>query len=132
MQGTLDAVPPTLDWTKVVRLLVDEGENLQVLQVHGDFLKDGSLNDGDLVLLKPESTAQNGEMVTVWINSTRAMMLEYYHRENGHVRLQPAVPALPPLQLDANEVEIRGQVIAIVRQAKEAMGCHETSLVHFS
>jgi SOS-response transcriptional repressor LexA len=98
-EGTLDAVFPALDWTKVVRVLVDEGENLQVMQVHGDSLSDAFVNDGDLVLLKPKPTAQNGDMVAAWIKSTQAMTLVYYHRENGHVRPQPANPALPALQL---------------------------------
>ena len=121
-QGTLEAVPPALDWTKVVRVLVDEGDNLQVIQVHGDSLRDAFVNDGDLVVLKPKLTAQNGDMVAAWIKSTQAMTLEYYHRENGHVRLQPANLAVPALQLKANEVEIQGQVIAIVRQATDGRG----------
>jgi repressor LexA len=73
------------------------------------------VNDGDLVFLKPNPTAHNGEMVAAWIKPTQAMAFEYYHRENGHVRLQPENPALPALQLNANDVEIQGQVIAIVR-----------------
>ncbi len=129
-QGTLEALPPALEWANVVRRLIDDADDLQVMEVQGDSLRDALVNDGDLVLLKPKPTAQNGEMVAVWINSIDAMKLEYYHRENGHVRLQPANPALPALQLKANELEIQGQVIAIVRQAAGG-GCeHETSLVH--
>jgi repressor LexA len=111
-----EAIPPALDWTKVVRLLVDEGDDLQVMRVHGDSLRDAFVNDGDLVVLKPTVTARNGDMVAARDSSTKAMALEYYHRENGHVRLQSPDPALPARQLKTNEVEIQGQVIVIVRQ----------------
>jgi repressor LexA len=121
-QGTLEAVPSALNWARVVPVLVDEGDNLEIMQVHGDSLGDAFVDDGDLVVLKPMRTAQNGDLVAAWYKSTQATTLDYYHRENGHVRLQPANPALPALLLKASEVEIQGQVIAIVRQATDGRG----------
>lgn len=79
---------------------------------------DALVNDGDLVVIKPKHSAQNGEMVAAWLKPQQTMTLKYYHREDGHVRLQPANPALPPLQLRASDVEIQGQVLAIVRKAR--------------
>jgi SOS-response transcriptional repressor LexA len=117
-QGTTDAVHPTLDSTKVLRALFDEGDSLQVVPVYGHSPRDPLGDDGELVLLNPAMTAQNGAMVAARIRSAQALTLEYYHRENGHVRLQPADASLPAQQLKAEKVEIRGQVMAIVRPAE--------------
>ena len=92
--GTCDAIPPPLEWASVARGLVDDGDDLQVLQVQGNSMRDAFVNDGDLVMLKPKPTAQNGEMIVVWCKSLQTTMLKYYHRENGHVRLLPVNPAL--------------------------------------
>ncbi len=109
-------VPP-LDWVTVGRELVDDGRDVYVLRVEGDSMTDALVNDGDLVVLKRRQLAENGEMVAVWVKPQRALSLKYYYRENGHVRLQPANPALPPVQVKPNQVEIQGQVLAIVRKA---------------
>jgi SOS-response transcriptional repressor LexA len=69
-RGTLEAVPPPLDWARVVPILVDEGDDLQVMQLHGDSLRDAFMNDGDLVVLKPKPTPQNGDMVAARYKST--------------------------------------------------------------
>ncbi len=111
-----DKVPP-LDWLTVTRELVDDQDDVVVLKVKGDSMIDALVNDGDLVLLKKKHDVQNGEMVAVWHKPTRQMSLKYYHRENGHVRLQPANPKLDSVNVKPNEVEIHGQVLAIVRKA---------------
>jgi repressor LexA len=109
-------VPP-LDWVTIGRELIADESDAYVLRVEGDSMVDALVNDGDLVVLKPRHQAQNGEMVAVWHKPARALSLKYYFRENGHVRLQPANPTLPPLHVNPHEVEIQGQVLAIVRKA---------------
>jgi repressor LexA len=114
--GPGGAIPP-LDWLTIGRELIEDESEAYVLRVEGSSLMDALVNDGDLVVLKPRQTAQNGEMVAVWLKPERALSLKYYFRENGHVRLQPANPALPPLHVRPHDVEIQGQVLAIVRKA---------------
>jgi repressor LexA len=106
------------DWISIARELVDDNQDLRVLRVHGSSLLDALVNDGDLVVIKPKQTAQDGEMIAAWLKPQQTMTLKYYHRENGHVRLEPVNPALPPLQVKSSDIEIRGQVVAIVRKTR--------------
>ncbi len=108
---------PPLDWVTIGRELIEDEADAYVLRVEGNSMVDALVNDGDLVVLKPRQTARNGEMVAVWHKPERALSLKYYFRENGHVRLQPANPALPPQHVKPEQVEIQGQVLAIVRKA---------------
>jgi repressor LexA len=112
-----EAQIPPLDWVTIGRELVEDDREAYVLRVQGDSMIDALVNDGDLVVLKPRQVAQNGEMVAVWVKPTQAMSLKYYYRENGHVRLQPANPSLQPQFVKPHELEIQGQVLAIVRKA---------------
>lgn len=107
-----------LDWMSVARELVQNEADVHVMKVRGTSMRDALVNDGDLVVIKRKNTAQNGELVAAWVKPQQAVTLKYYHRENGHVRLQPANPALPALHLNPSDVEIRGQVLAIVRKAR--------------
>ena len=106
-----------LDWISVAQELVQNEPDVHVLRVHGSSMLDALVNDGDLVVIKRKNTAENGELVAAWLKSQQTITLKYYHRENGHVRLQPANPALPALLLRPSDIEIRGQVLAIVRKA---------------
>lgn len=106
-----------LDWISVAQELVQNEPDVHVLRVHGSSMLDALVNDGDLIVIKRKNTAENGELVAAWLKSQQTITLKYYHRENGHVRLQPANPALPALLLSPSDIEIRGQVLAIVRKA---------------
>ena len=108
---------PPIDWVTIGRELIDDERDAYVLRVVGDSMVDALVNDGDLVVIKPRQVASSGEMVAVWHKPGQKLSLKYYYRENGHVRLQPANPALPPLHVQPSEVEIQGQVLAIVRKA---------------
>ncbi len=108
---------PPLDWVTIGRELIDDEPDAYVLRVEGNSMVDALVNDGDLIVLKPRQAAQSGEMVAVWYKPSQKLGLKYYYRENGHVRLQPANPELPALHVHPSDVEIQGQVLAIVRKA---------------
>ncbi len=115
--STADSGLMPLDWISVAQELVQNEPDVHVLRVQGSSMLDALVNDGDLVVIKRKNTAENGELVAAWLKSQQTITLKYYHRENGHVRLQPANPALPALLLSPSDIEIRGQVLAIVRKA---------------
>src|SRR3989338_7489272 len=68
--------------------------------------------DGDIVVIKKQDTADNGQSVVAIIDENEATLKKFY-RESGRVRLQPANPDL--FQLYRKEVEIRGVVVKIIR-----------------
>ena len=100
--------------------IVRQQEGLYALRVKGDSMIDALVNDGDIVVLKHQREARNGDMVAIRLLDRDETTLKHFYRENGHVRLQPANPTLSPIYVHPSAVEIQGQVVAIVRQLDRA------------
>lgn len=99
--------------------LRDKAADLFALEVDGISMIDAMVNDGDIVIMKRAQTANNGEMVAVWLEDTDETTLKYFYKENGRVRLQPANPTMKPIIIENPErVRIQGKVVLIVRQLK--------------
>jgi len=96
--------------------IVRQQEGLFALRVKGDSMIDALVNDGDIVVLKHQQEARNGDMVAVRLLDRDETTLKHFFRENGHVRLQPANPTLEPIYIHPSQVQVQGRVVAIVRQ----------------
>jgi repressor LexA len=107
---------------EIARSLLPTREKLGelfALEVDGVSMIDAMVNDGDIVIMKRTSTANNGEMVAVWLEDNNETTLKYFYKENGKVRLQPANPTMSPIIIDNPEqVRIQGKVVMVVRQFK--------------
>lgn len=90
-------------------------EELFALHVSGDSMIDAMVGDGDIVILHRQNTAQNGDMVAVWLNERGETTLKHYFNEGQRVRLQPANPLMGPIYVDTNSVNIQGRVLAVLR-----------------
>lgn len=104
---------------ELTRGLVRGRADSYALRVHGNSMIDALVNDGDIVVLAPSTVIHNGDMVAAQItdeNGQESTTLKHLYRENGHVRLQPANPALPPLLFHPSRVAIQGKVILVIRQ----------------
>ncbi len=100
----------------LTRDLVPDGVDIYALQVKGDSMIDALVHDGDWVIVKYQNTAQRGDMVVAWIKDREETTLKYYHPEGAQVRLQPANPVYQPIYVPAEQLEIQGKVVAVVRQ----------------
>jgi repressor LexA len=100
----------------LTRDLVPDTADIYALQVKGDSMIDALVHDGDWVIVKYQNTAQRGDMVVAWIKDREETTLKYYHPEGPQVRLQPANPAYEPIYIPAEQLEIQGKVVAVVRQ----------------
>src|SRR3989338_8190270 len=89
------------------------------LRVKGDSMIDEGIFDGDTVIIREQSTAENGETVVAIIDQNEATLKKLY-REKNRLRLQPANQILSPLY--PAEVEIRGKVINIIRNYSREKG----------
>lgn len=101
---------------ELTRDIVREPDNVYALQVRGDSMIDALVSDGDLVVLRAQQVAENGEMVAAWLPEREETTLKYFYLEDHQVRLQPANPAYAPIIVPADQVEIHGKVIAIIRR----------------
>ncbi|GBD14454.1 LexA repressor [bacterium HR25] len=90
-------------------------ERLFALRVKGNSMIDALINDGDVVVLEQTSTAQNGDMVAVWLKREEETTLKKFYREGDRIRLQPANEAMAPIYTDPDNVEVQGRVVMVLR-----------------
>ena len=86
-----------------------------VLRVKGDSMIDEQIRDGDYVIVEDRRTAENGEMVIALLNGSDVTLKKLF-REHGHIRLQPANPAMQPIVVQPDQVQIQGVVIGVMRR----------------
>ena len=82
------------------------------LKVKGDSMIDDGVFDGDIVIIKRQTSAQNGQTVVAIIDENKATLKKIY-KEDGKFRLQPANQSMLPLIRE--DVEVRGVVWSIHR-----------------
>ncbi len=95
--------------------LRDRGE-VFALRVKGHSMVDALINDGDVVLMKATASAQDGDMVAVWLKDEGEVTLKQFFREPGRIRLQPANPTMQPVYSREDNVEVQGKVLAVHRR----------------
>ncbi|HBF40273.1 MAG TPA: repressor LexA [Anaerolineaceae bacterium] len=96
-----------------------ETNDLFALEVSGDSMVDAMINDGDIVIMKQVKSANNGEMVAVWLDDRDETTLKYFYKEANRIRLQPANPNMGPIYVDnPKSLRIMGRVVMVIRQVK--------------
>ena len=83
-----------------------------MLRVAGDSMIDAAILDGDLIVVRPQRTAENGEVVVAMLDGEATV--KRFYREAARVRLQPENRTMEPIY--ASDVEIIGRVEAVVRK----------------
>jgi repressor LexA len=86
-----------------------------VLRVKGDSMIDEQIRDGDFVIVEDRRSADNGEMVIALVGGGDVTLKTIFH-ENGRIRLQPANPAMQPIVLDPDQVQVQGVVVGVMRK----------------
>jgi repressor LexA len=92
-----------------------KGDGCFFLKVRGDSMIEAHILDGDLALIRPQSTAENGEIVVVLIDGA-ATLKRFYH-EGDHIRLQPENRLMGPILIHENNAEtvIAGKLLKTIR-----------------
>jgi repressor LexA len=86
--------------------------NAFMLRVKGDSMIEAAILDGDLIVVEPRPTAENGEIVVAMIDGEATV--KRYYREAGRIRLQPENHTMEPIYAD--DVTVVGRVEAVVRR----------------
>lgn len=93
-----------------------DSRGLYALRVKGDSMIDAFVTDGDIVVLRHARDARNGEMVAAWLPLEDSATLKHFHLEGDSVRLMPANPAMEPIVVPADQVQVHGKVVAVMRR----------------
>ena len=95
-------------------------EGCYALQVKGKSMIEDLIDDGDLVIVRPQETAGNGDIVVALLLDSMApegvATLKRLYRERDRVRLQPANASMEPIYVAPEALRIQGKVVAVVRQ----------------
>jgi repressor LexA len=87
----------------------EDGEYL--LRVRGESMHKVGILDGDLVVVKPQDVAEDGEIVVALIGDEATV--KRYFREGDHVRLQPENDTMQPIR--SRDVRVLGRVVGLMR-----------------
>ena len=101
---------------ELTRGILKDADNVYALQVKGDSMIDALIHDGDIVVMKHQKYAENGDLVAVWLREEKETTLKRFYLEGDRVRLQPANPTMQPMYFPAKDVEIQGKVVCVIRQ----------------
>ncbi|SIS97851.1 repressor LexA [Alicyclobacillus vulcanalis] len=94
---------------------VAKGDEVFALRVVGDSMVNAGILDGDLAIVRRQTSADNGDIVVAMTEEDEATVKRFY-REDGRVRLQPENDAMAPLYFP--KVTILGKVIGIFRHIR--------------
>jgi repressor LexA len=86
------------------------------LEVRGDSMIEDHICDGDMILLKNATDAQDGEIVVALVSGAETTLKRFYREPGGMARLQPANSAMSPIMVPAADVRIQGRLLAVVRK----------------
>lgn len=84
-----------------------------MLSIAGDSMIEAGIHNGDYVIVRKQSTANNGDIVVAMTEDDEATVKRFF-KEADHIRLQPENPAMEPIRL--RNVQILGKVIGLYRE----------------
>ncbi len=89
------------------------------LRVAGNSMIEENINDGDIVLVKQQNTAENGQKVVALIDNYEATLKKFY-KDRGGIRLVPANKSLKAITIQRNqELAIQGLVLDVIKNGGE-------------
>ncbi len=107
----IEAIEDTEDTISIVNPNIKTAEGYYALNVTGNSMIDEGIFDGDIVVIKKQSVAENGQTVVAIIDDNEATLKKLYQEKN-RVRLEPRNPNMQPLF--RTNVEIRGVVVQVI------------------
>jgi repressor LexA len=84
-----------------------------VLRVRGKSMIDALIDDGDYVVVQPQATARDGDIVVALLEDN-GVTLKRFYREKDRIRLQPANAEMEPIY--ASEIQVQGKVVGVIRR----------------
>jgi repressor LexA len=111
------------EYVNLTRELVPD-EGAFALRVRGQSMIEDHIDDGDLVIVRPQSDASDGDTVVALLmgGPTEAgeVTLKRFYRERERIRLQPANSSMAPIFVNADQLRVQGKVIAVIRKVAGA------------
>jgi repressor LexA len=88
--------------------------NHYALEVKGDSMIEAGINDGDIVVIREQTTADNGDIVVALVEGHEAT-LKRFRRMRGMIALEAANPAYETRMLRDDQVQVQGRLVGLIR-----------------
>ena len=106
------AVENVEEYIPIPSSTVHSDDRLFILIIEGDSMINAGILDGDKVVVKQQTTANNGDIIVALTNEDEATVKRFY-KETDHIRLQPENDTMEPILLD--NVSILGKIVGLYR-----------------
>ncbi|MEM7709644.1 MAG: transcriptional repressor LexA [Pseudomonadota bacterium] len=94
--------------------MLDRGGDHYALEVRGDSMIEAGINDGDVVVIREQNVADNGDIVVALVDGHEAT-LKRFRRSREMVALEAANPAYETRMLNSNRVKVQGRLVGLIR-----------------
>lgn len=94
--------------------MIDNGGTHYALEVKGDSMIDAGINDGDIVVIREQVSADNGDIVVALVEGHEAT-LKRLRRKSGMIALEAANPAYETRVFPDDQVKVQGRLVGLIR-----------------
>ena len=112
-----DALAESENMVHLARSMVGNMDGLYALEAKGDSMIDALINDGDIVIMRRETEVKNGDLAAVFLRNRNETTLKRVYKEGKRLKLKPENPTLKPFYVDAQQAQIQGRVVCVIRRA---------------
>ncbi|MCE8535852.1 transcriptional repressor LexA [Ruegeria pomeroyi] len=109
----IEAISQVSHQVAVPGSMVGQGEHY-ALEVKGDSMIEAGINDGDVVVIRETSTADNGDIVVALVDDSEATLKRFYRR-GASIALEAANPAYETRVLPSDRVRVQGRLVGLIR-----------------
>ena len=109
----IEAIENPNEYFSLPKDLIPQNTEVFTLEVNGESMINAGILDSDIVIVKKQPNANNGEIVVAMTNDNEVTLKRFY-KEKDHIRLQPENDYLEPIIL--NNVTILGKAIGLYRK----------------
>ncbi|MGY6548549.1 MAG: transcriptional repressor LexA [Roseinatronobacter sp.] len=110
----IEAISEVIHDIAVPGSMLRSGAGHYALEVQGDSMIDVGINDGDIVVIREQSTANDGDIVVALVEGHEAT-LKRLRRQNGMILLEAANPAYQTRILRDDQVRVQGRLVGLIR-----------------
>lgn len=109
----IEAIRDEISMVEVPPSMLGRGEHY-ALEVDGDSMINAGINDGDIVIIRREETARNGDIVVALIDDAE-VTLKRFRRSGNKIILEPENDSYEPRVLDPERVQVQGHLAGLYR-----------------
>jgi repressor LexA len=86
------------------------------LRVRGSSMIEDHICEGDMILVENSTDARDGDIVVALVGGNETTLKRFYREPGNMIRLQPANAAMSPIRVPAQNVQIQGRLLAVLRK----------------